>query len=158
MRKALLVCLMVLGLTGVAYCDEVYLTRIALRSSVKVADWMNWKTGSKPVYKLAIHLMEGERVVVNGCMNVTNDTGGNVGWGIRLVELITGEDVSPRQTRNVTPDMHHDSNSVVGYFVAPAEADYIFALVIWTGSTSVGGQWLTIDTARFGQVMITVLD
>lgn len=157
MRRALLVCLMVLGLASVAYGDEVYLTRKALRSSIKIASWMNSKE-EKPVYRLSIHLMEGERVIVNGCMNVTNNAGDNVGWGIELRETVTNTLISPRQTRNVTPSMHHDSNSVVGYFEAQAEGDYTFALLIWTGSTTVHGRYLTIDTAIFGQVMITVLD
>jgi hypothetical protein len=157
MKRFLLGILLVLGLTGIACGDEVYLTRTALRSSIKIASWMDSKN-AKPVYRLALHLEQGERVIVNGCMEVTNDAGDNVGWCVELKEMTTDSRISPRQCRNVTPPMHHDSLGVVGYFEAPADGDYVFALLTWNGSTTVAGRYLTIDTALFGQVMITILD
>ena len=117
---------------------------------------MNMKEG-KIIYQMSLDLLQGERVIVQGCANVTNNNGNNVGWGVVLRELTTLQYISPRQTRNVTKDTHHDSNSVVGYFEAPADGVYTFALILWCGSDAVYGKYLIIDTSNFGQLLIQIL-
>ena len=132
------------------------MTRIALRSSIRIPSHLNMKEG-KAVYKMSLNLLQGERVIVQGCANVTNNNGNNVGWGVVIRELTTLEYISPRQTRNVTKDTHHDSNSVMGYFEAPVDGTYTFALILWCGSDAVYGRYLIIDTVNFGQLLIQIL-
>ena len=156
MKAIALIVAMLMIVPSICIGSEVYLTREALRSSILIPSHMNMKE-AKPVYKISLELSQGEQVMVYGCANVTNDTGDNVGWGIVLKETTTNNYISPRQTRNVTPDTHHDSNSVVGYFEAPADGTYTFALMLWCGSTAVYGRYLTIDTNNFGQVMVQIL-
>ena len=127
-----------------------------MRSSILIPSHMTIKE-AKAIYRISLELSQGEQVMVYGCANVTNDTGRNVGWGVVLKETTTNEYISPRQTRNVTPDMHHDSNSVVGYFEAPADGTYTFALMLWCGSSTVYGKYLTIETKDYGQVMVQIL-
>ena len=152
---ALIVTLLML-VPSVCIGSEVYVTREALRSSVLILSHMAIKE-AKPIYKISLELSQGEQVMVYGCANVTNDNGCNVGWGIVLKETTANEYISPKQTRNVTPDMHHDSNSVVGTFEAPADGTYTFALMLWCGSSTVYGKYLTIETNNFGQVMVQIL-
>ena len=156
MKAIALIITLLMLVPSICIGSEVYVTRDALRSSIRIPSQMNMKE-AKPIYRMSLELSQGEKVMVYGCVNVTNDNGRNVGWGIVLKETTTNEYISPRQTRNVTPDTHHDSNSVVGYFEAPADGTYTFALMLWCGSDTVYGKYLTIDTNNFGQVMVQIL-
>lgn len=156
MKAITLIVTILILVPSICIGSEVYLTREALRSSIRIPSHMSMKE-AKTIYKLSLELSQGQQVIVYGCTNVTNDAGDNVGWGVVLKETTTGNYISLRQTRNVTPDTHHDSNSVVGTFEAPADGTYTFALMLWCGSTAVYGKYLTIDTNNFGQVLVQVL-
>ena len=156
MKAIALVVTVLMLVPSICIGAEVYVTRDALRSSILIPSHMTIKE-AKAIYRISLELSQGEQVMVYGCANVTNDTGRNVGWGVVLKETTTNEYISPRQTRNVTPDMHHDSNSVVGTFEAPADGTYTFALMLWCGSSTVYGKYLTIETNNFGQVMVHIL-
>lgn len=156
MKTIALIVMLLMLVPSICIGSEVYITRDALRPSIRISRQMNMKE-ARPIYKISLELSQGEQLMVYGCANVTNDNGRNVGWGIVLKETTTNEYISPRQTRNVTPDTHHDSNSVVGYFEAPADGTYTFALLLWCGSDTVYGKYLTIDTNNFGQVIVQIL-
>ena len=156
MKAIALVVTVLMLVPSICIGAEVYVTRDALRSSILIPSHMTMKE-AKAIYRISLELSQGEQVMVYGCANVTNDTGRNVGWGVVLKETTTNEYISPRQTRNVTPDMHHDSNSVVGTFEAPADGTYTFALMLWCGSSTVYGKYLTIETKDYGQVMVQIL-
>ena len=135
----------------------ILMTGVALISSLKIQPWMDHKK-SRAVFVLSMPLRAGDKVILNGCLGMTNDTGYNVGVGIAIKENVSGKIISPVQTRNVTPDMHHDSNSIMTVFEAPADGDYKFALIIWAGSTAADGSSLTIENGRFGQLIAQIIN
>lgn len=135
----------------------IFISAIALISSLAILPAMDMRK-AKPVYVIEIEaLRTGDQVILNGCITVTNDAGYNVGWGIAIKELYSNTIISPRQTRNVTPDMHHDSNSVMCIYTIPQDGTYKFALVVWCGSSRANGKRLTVEKNNYGQLVVQVL-
>lgn len=107
----------------------------------------------------SIELKAGDTVILNGCITVTNDAGYVVGWGVAIKEEDAGI-ISPRQTRNVTPSMHHDSQTAMAVFRADHDGWYKFSMIIWSGSTrtrSGDNDHLKIEQLHYGQLVAQVI-
>lgn len=167
MKRLLLGVLLAVVLSGVSYADEVFFSDIPLITKMRISATADMRGLSRAVYKTDyIQLFAGERVIVSGQMEITNDLRRyNAGWGcvvkVKEQSWDKKKHISNRATRNTTPGNHHDNQSVHGYWIVPEDGLYIFSTEIWAfqaGQPAIVGKYITVEQADFGYIMVQILD